>query len=72
MKRVSRPGVSRPPDGLLFPSFPEWAASEVDRLLRERAQARNREDRAQVELQLAVVCDAAQRYGNSLAEVAEL
>jgi hypothetical protein len=51
--------------------FAEWAAQEVDRLLQTRSSARTPADRAQVELQIAIVCDAAQRFGRSLTETAE-
>ena len=53
-------------------TFPEWALGEVDRLLRARARAATPDERAQVELQIAVICDAANRYGRTLAETAEL
>lgn len=53
-------------------SFPEWAAGEVERLLKARAVTGSPAERAQLDLQLAVICDAAQRYGNSLAETSEL
>jgi hypothetical protein len=53
-------------------TFPEWAAQEVSRLLHARERARTATDRAQVELQLAILCDAAHRYGNSLAENSEI
>lgn len=53
-------------------SFPEWALSEVDRLIDARSHARTPAERAQVELQLAVLCDAANRYGRTLTETAEL
>ena len=53
-------------------TFPEWALNEVDRLLQERSRAATSAERAQVELQIAVICDAANRYGRTLAETAEL
>jgi hypothetical protein len=53
-------------------SFPEWAATELDRLLRARSKATSDEERANCDLQLAVVCDAAERYGRSLVEAAEI
>ncbi|MGV3723735.1 MAG: hypothetical protein ACO1SX_22785 [Actinomycetota bacterium] len=52
--------------------FPEWVASEINRLLQARQNAHTPEEQAQCELQLAIVCDAAHRYGRSLAELSEL
>lgn len=52
--------------------FPEWALGELDRLLRLRSQARTLEERFQVELQAAILQDAADRYGRHLAELSEL
>jgi hypothetical protein len=52
-------------------TFPDWAAQEVNRLLRAREHARTAAERAQYDLQLAVLCDAAHRYGRSLAESSE-
>ena len=48
------------------------ATRGVDRLLQARKRARTPDERAQVELQIAVICDAANRYGRTLAETAEL
>ncbi len=45
---------------------------EIERLLSSRRYAQSSEERAQCDLQLAVVCEAARRYGVSLAEYAEL
>lgn len=56
----------------LPPSFSDWTVREVDRLLAARATARTAEERATVELKIAILCDAAQRFGRSLAESAEL
>ena len=56
----------------LATSFPEWAAREVDRLLAARAHAGSMEEKAQCDLQLAVICDAARRYGEALEDAAEL
>lgn len=53
-------------------SFPEWASQEIERLVTARIEASDDRERAQYELQLAVIYDAAQRYGSSLAEAAEL
>jgi len=53
-------------------SFPEWLGQEMDRLLRARAAASSLEERAQVDLQLAVLCDVAQRYGRRMLEASEL
>jgi hypothetical protein len=52
--------------------FPEWASAELNRLLNARQNARTPEERGQYELQLALIYDAAHRYGRSLAEVSEL
>jgi hypothetical protein len=54
------------------PSFGEWASREIERLLDARSTAATPDERAEVELRLAVVYDAAGRYGRSLAEVSEL
>lgn len=51
--------------------FPEWLSAEVDRLIQARQSARTTEEQEQYELQLAIVCDAANRYGRSLAETSE-
>jgi hypothetical protein len=67
-ERAAREDIS----GSLRSSFPEWAAREVERLLKARTTSGSAAERAQLELQLAVICDAAQRYGNSLAESSEL
>jgi hypothetical protein len=72
MQRVAGQAVSRTPRADLPLCFPEWAAVEVDRLLAARQIARSRDERAQVELQIAALCDAAQRYGRSLLDAAEL
>lgn len=64
--------TARPENNRLATSFLEWAAQEVDRLLAARAHAGSLEEKAQCELQLAVVCDAARRYGEALQDVAEL
>ncbi|MFN3649821.1 MAG: hypothetical protein ACK47B_09575 [Armatimonadota bacterium] len=53
-------------------SFPEWAAAEVGRLIDARAQATTTAEQAELELRIAMVYDAAQRYGRSLADSAEL
>lgn len=53
-------------------NFPEWAATEVVRILRARERAESHEERAQYELQLALLCNAADRYGRSLTEASEL
>ena len=53
-------------------TFPEWAVREVERLLSARASARSREERYEIDLQLAVLCGAAERFGRSLTEAAEL
>jgi len=47
-------------------------AAEIQRLIQARQNARTPEERAQHELRLAIVCDAAHRYGRSLAELSEL
>lgn len=52
--------------------FPEWVATEMARLIQARQSARTPEERAQYELQLAIVCDVAHRYGRALAETSEI
>lgn len=52
-------------------TFPEWASLEIQRLLEARAAAADDQERAQFDLQLAILCDTAQRYGRSLTEIAE-
>jgi hypothetical protein len=52
--------------------FPEWAASELQRLIQARQVARTVDERTQCELQIAIICDAALRYGRTLAEFGEL
>lgn len=52
--------------------FPEWASAELNRLLAARQNARTPEERGQYELQVAMIYDAAHRYGRALAEVSEL
>lgn len=52
--------------------FPEWVAAEINRILQARQSARTPEEQEQYELQLAIICDAAHRYGRSLAETAEI
>jgi len=52
--------------------FPEWAVAELQRLIQARQNARTPDERAQCELQLAIICDAAHRYGRSLAEFVEI
>lgn len=52
--------------------FPEWVAAEINRLLQARQAAGTPEEQAQYELQLAIICDAAQRYGRSLTELSEI
>ncbi len=54
------------------PCFPEWAAQQVDRLVRKRCGACTAEERALLDLQLAALCDVGDRYGRRLAEAAEL
>ena len=68
MMRTPVGGSTHPPEA----TFPEWALDEVDRLLQARSRAATAAERAQVELQIAVICDAANRYGRTLAETAEL
>ena len=53
-------------------TFPEWALSEVDRLLAVRSRALTPDERAQAELQIALICDAADRYGRTLVDTSEL
>ena len=62
----------RPSDDSLPTSFPEWILREVDRLLNARAEADTKEEQAQVDLKLAIVFDAAHRFGQSLTEVSEI
>jgi hypothetical protein len=56
----------------LVTSFPEWAVGEVDRLLTARERARSVEEKTQYDLKLALICDAARRYGDNLEDTAEL
>lgn len=53
-------------------TFPDWASQEIERLMSARQSVQDPQERAQIDLQLAVVCDAARRYGHSLVEAAEL
>ena len=52
--------------------FPEWAIRQVDHLLKTRALAATAAERAELDLQIAVVYDTARRYGSSLMEASEL
>ena len=54
------------------PTFADWATREVNRLLKARDHARTAAERVQYELQLAVLCGAADRYGRSLVETSEI
>lgn len=72
MRPSAGTAVERSLDMRIAPSFGEWAAQELERLIRARSAARTAEERTQVELQIATVYGAAQRFGRSLADSAEL